>query len=65
LNELGNFHILENWLNDSMHTVAEGIGPCGGGAALYSISKLDTLVTVERVNIELPNLFDSLQCSVE
>jgi hypothetical protein len=56
LNELENYHITENWLNDSMHTVAEGIGPCGAGSALYVISKLGPLVTVERVNVEFSNL---------
>lgn len=60
LNELENYHITENLLNDSMYTVAEGIGPCGAGSALYLISKLDPLVTVERVNVEFSNLFDSL-----
>ncbi len=61
LNELENNHITDYWLIfDSMHTVTEGIGPCGAGSALYSISKLDPLVTVERVNLEFSYLFDSL-----
>ena len=37
-----------------------GYWSCGAGSALYSISKLEPLVTVERVNVEFSNLFDSL-----
>lgn len=59
-NNLINFHICENWINDSIHTIAEGIGPYVTGNFFYSISKLDSSVTVDAINQELNNLFSAL-----
>jgi hypothetical protein len=60
LNDLDDFHIMENWCNDSMHTYIEGILPYVGGAALYSISEIESEVTVQNINFKMSILFDSL-----
>lgn len=39
LNNLPNFHITENWRNDSMHTALEGFVPYTSGAVLSEIAK--------------------------
>ena len=60
LNSLDNFHIMDNWCNDSMHTFIEGILPYCGGAVLHSISQLKPEVNVQQINLKTSLLFDSL-----
>ncbi len=59
-NELMHFHVCENWLNDPMHTLTEGVNPQVTGNVLHSISKIDSNVTVENFNREMSILFNGL-----
>ena len=59
-NQLPNFHVVENWVNDSMHTVL-GVLSYVMGAVLYSISeKFPDKVTAESINERITCIFGSL-----
>lgn len=60
LNDLGHFHITDNWLNDAMHSVLEGVIPYVTGAILFKLSEFNPRVTIELINQRLIFLFDSL-----
>ena len=59
-NDLIDFHICDNWVNDAMHTVIEGVDPHVTGNVLYSISKLDSNVTFDSFNREMSVVFNGL-----
>jgi len=59
-NRLGYFHVIDNWINDPMHTLLEGVIPYVMGAVLYSLSDLCPKLTVESLNQQINQLFVGL-----
>ncbi len=60
LNDLKNFHVIENWTNDCMHTVLEGIVPVVVGCVLYSLTSLK-FITLELLNVKLLYLYSLIK----
>ena len=60
LNDLKYFQIIENSINDCMHTLFEGVIPYVMGCVLCSVSKINPKLTVESFNGVMHSLFASL-----
>lgn len=61
LNNMDNFHVTENWLNDAMHSILEGVIPYVTGAILFELGELNPLLKAELINNQIVLLFDSLE----
>lgn len=57
LNDLTFFHTMDNWINDVMHTVNEGIIPCDVGCSLHSILREEPSVILELINYRIEQVF--------
>lgn len=60
LNQLDHFHIIDNKINDPMHTLLEGVIPYVMGAVLHSLSQICPRITLETVNRRINQVFGSL-----
>lgn len=57
LNDLKHFKVTENWINDAMHTLLEGVVPTTMGAVIFSISQKCEKVTVDSINHQILKIF--------
>jgi len=53
LNEIDGFHVKDNWSLDVMHIVLAGIVPLELGCILYSLCKVDNVISLEDLNAKL------------
>ena len=60
LNDLQHFNVTENWINDAMHTLLEGVVPTTMGAVIFSISQKCGKVTVDSLNHQILKIFGIL-----
>lgn len=56
LNEVDNFHITENYSNDAMHTILQGVIPYVLGCLLHKISTSNKDFTVDIFNRKLSSI---------
>lgn len=47
----------ENWINNAMHTLLEGVVPTTMGAVIFSISQKCEKVTVDSINQQILKIF--------
>ena len=53
LNQIGGYHVTDNWSLDIMHIVLEGIVPVELGCILHGLCVVDKVVTLDTLNCEL------------
>ena len=60
-NNLPNFHIITNWINDIMHTGIEGFIPYLTGCVISSVASANNNFTLEVLNDNIDGIFGRLQ----